>query len=274
MSALSALGTTAAGPWSIPRVCPGISWRRLRKVAALLRSRRFRRGLRHGVAAAIEHRHLAALAARTVIDVGAHRGQFSLLALELFPAARVFAFEPLAGPRAHCCAALAGEARLTVVPAALGRHAAERPMFVAACDDCSSLLPPAPETLHLMPQACQTDVETVRVLRLEDVITPDQLVRPALLKIDVQGFEGEVLEGVGQLLEHLDAVYLEASFRELYFSQPLAGELIAYLAERGFALDGVYNPLCDATGRALQADLDFRRVRHGPAARHRHGQSR
>lgn len=274
MSALSVFRESVAAPPSVRPVRRGPAWRRLHKGLALVRVPRFRRALQHGVAAAIEHRHLEALAARTVIDVGAHRGQFTLLALELFPAARVFAFEPLAGPRAHCCAALAGEPRLTVVPVALGRRTAERPMFIAACDDCSSLLPPAPETLHLMPQTCQTDAETVRVLRLEDVITPDQLVPPALLKIDVQGFEGEVLEGAGSLLEHLDAIYLEASFRELYFSQPLAGELIGYLADRGFALDGVYNPLCDASGRALQADLDFRRVRHGPAALHCHGQSR
>jgi FkbM family methyltransferase len=274
MSALSALGTTAAGPLSVPRLTPRDPWRRLRKALVLLRNRRFRHALRHGVAAAIEHRHLASLRARTVIDAGAHRGQFALLALELFPTARVFAFEPLAGPRAQCCAALAGEARLTIVPAALGRNATERAMYVAAHDDCSSLLAPAPDALRVLPQAWPMAAETVRVVPLAEVITPDQLVAPALLKIDVQGFEREVLEGAGELLARFDAIYLEAWFRELYLGQALAGELIGYLAGRGFALDGVYNLLCDASGRALQADLDFRRVRHGPAALGHHDQSR
>lgn len=274
MSALSALGTTAAGPLAGPHPSLADGWRRLRKGLMLLGSRRYRRGLYHGVAAAIEHRHLATLAARTVLDVGANRGQFALLALELFPAAQIFAFEPLAGPRAQLSAALGEEPRVTVVPVALGSAIAERPMYVAARDDCSSLLALAPEGSRLLPQACARAVETVRVVPLEDVVAPDQLVPPALLKIDVQGFEREVLDGAEPLLAHIDAVYLEASFCELYRGQPPAGELIGHLTSRGFALHGVHNPLCDAGGRVLQADLDFRRVRDAAADLGRHGQSR
>jgi FkbM family methyltransferase len=237
----------------------GRSWRRLQKAIRLLGNRRFRRGLRRGVAAAIEHRHLASVGARTVVDVGAHHGQFTLLALELFPEAEILAFEPLAGARRRFSVLLGDEPRVRIYPHALGRVAGVRPMLVAARDDCSSLLPARAACLNLLPELCPVACELVSVVRLGDVVEVEQIRRPALLKIDVQGFEGEVLAGLTPLLPRFDVIYLEASFCELCVGQALIRDLLLVLERQGFSLSGVYNPLCDGTGRALQADFDFRR---------------
>jgi hypothetical protein len=65
------------------------------KAARLLRTEIFRYGLRHGVAASIEHEGaLSGLGVRTVVDIGANLGQFSLLAPVLYHGARIYAFEP------------------------------------------------------------------------------------------------------------------------------------------------------------------------------------
>jgi hypothetical protein len=58
--------------------------------------------------------------------------------------------------------------------------------------------------------------------------------RPVLLKIDVQGFELEVLQGATDLLPHIDAVYVEASYVELYEGQALHEDIERYLAEAVF----------------------------------------
>ena len=80
--------------------------RRGRKLLRLLSNPRFRSGLRHGVAATIEH--AGALAGRdfaSVVDVGANHGQFTLFAAGLYPKARIFGFRAaaraLCGARAH-----------------------------------------------------------------------------------------------------------------------------------------------------------------------------
>jgi len=46
---------------------------------------------------------------------------------------------------------------------------------------------------------------------------------------------------------------------ELYKGQALADEVIAWLRERGFALNGVYNMAYDRNGKAVQADFLFGR---------------
>jgi len=80
---------------------------------------------------------------------------------------------------------------------------------------------------------------------------------PALLKLDVQGFELEALKGCEDLLHCFAWVYAECSFVELYEGQALADGVIAWLRERGCVLSGVYNMTYDKQGRAVQADFLF-----------------
>ncbi len=251
--------TTSAVGWRRP---PAVSLRRLHKMLILLGNSRYRRALCHGVAAAIEHRHLVELQARTVIDAGAHHGQFALLALELFPAAGILAFEPLREPRRRFLAALQGEPRVRLYPMALGSRAGEERMLVAARDDCSSLRHATAAQLEMAERSQPVASEAVRVVALDEVLARQALIPPVLLKIDVQGYELEVLQGADGVLGQIDAVYVEASFRELYAGQALISDVIDLLRARGFVLEGVYNVACDRAGRALQADFDFRRPWH------------
>jgi hypothetical protein len=78
---------------------------------------------------------------------------------------------------------------------------------------------------------------------------------PALLKVDVQGFELAALSGCASLLDRFAGVYVECSFVPLYAEQPIADEVLAYLRDQGFRLSGVYNLTHDRSGGAVQADF-------------------
>jgi FkbM family methyltransferase len=78
---------------------------------------------------------------RTVVDIGANRGQFALAARHCFADARIVSFEPLSGPAALWRAVFAGDARAALVEAAVGPEAGEAEIHVSARDDSSSLLP-------------------------------------------------------------------------------------------------------------------------------------
>lgn len=113
---------------------------------------------------------------------------------------------------------------------------------------------------ELFPGTHQIGTETIRIARLSDILSPDDITGSALLKIDVQGFEGEVLRGCEDMLDRFEWIYCEASFRELYAGQPLAHEIVAWLARRGFVMTGVEtHPTMIFDGRAVQADFLFSR---------------
>jgi len=90
----------------------------------------------------------------------------------------------------------------------------------------------------------------------------EEIVSPALLKLDVQGYELSALRGCEDLLQAFAWVYVERSFMELYKGQALADDVIAWLRERGYNLSGVYNMAYDRNGRAVQADFLFSRRNH------------
>jgi FkbM family methyltransferase len=234
--------------------------RRGRKLLRLLADRRFRPGLRHGVAATIEH--AGALAGRSfasVVDVGANRGQFALLAVGLWPQARVFAFEPLPEPYAVLARIAAGGRRIQAFRAAIGPRAARAQMHVMQPDDCSSLLAPTARQHAIFPQTQVAGQTTVEIAPLDAFVGPGDLGAPALLKLDVQGFELAALEGCAALLDCFAAVYVECSFLPLYAGQALADEVIEHLRARDFRLAGIYNLAHDHEGRAAQAHFWFER---------------
>jgi FkbM family methyltransferase len=235
---------------------------KLRKLAAILVVPAWREALRrHRVAAGVEHarvlRNLGPL--RTVVDIGANRGQFALAVRHVFPQARIVSFEPLAGPAALWRAVFAGDGQAELVEAAVGPESGTAQIHLSARDDSSSLLPITARQNALFPGTAEAGTATIHVVRLADALPAAHIETPALLKLDVQGFELQALAGCEAALDHFDWVYVECSFMELYAGQSFAGDVIAWLRERGLRLAGVYNMAYDGDGRAVQADFLFGR---------------
>jgi FkbM family methyltransferase len=139
--------------------------------------------------------------------------------------------------------------------AAIGPEATPARIHVMEPDDCSSLLAPTARQSTLFPQTRLAGSLPVEMAPLHAFIGPGDLHPPALLKLDVQGFELAVLAGCAALLDRFAAVYVECSFVPLYAGQPLADEVLAYLRDQGFRLSGVYNLTHDRSRRAVQADV-------------------
>lgn len=233
---------------------------RVRKLAALATDFFFLRAfLRGGVAPAIEHKSvLRRLPFDFVVDVGANRGQFSLICRRLRPAAVIVAFEPLAEPAKIYRRVFAGDARVELHACALGPRRGEIAINVSGSDDASSLLPISKIQTDNFPGTGTVATRMVSIGPLEDFLQPSQMGVCNLLKIDVQGYELEVLKSAEALLPLFDWVYAECSYVPLYEGQALAGEITDYLLARGFRLSGRFNPSTALVGQGLlQADLLF-----------------
>jgi FkbM family methyltransferase len=196
---------------------------------------------------------------RTLVDIGANSGQFSLMARMCWPECRIFAFEPLPQAADRFEATFRGDARVTLARCAVGQTRSEAVLHVSRKDDSSSLLPIGIAQTRFAPGTGEVATVGVRVAPLVDLISAGDLQPPSFLKIDVQGYEDRVLEGCHRLLDSFDFVYCELSFRQLYEGQPLADSIVGHLRSRGFQLHSVNSVSRDAGGCPVQADFLFQR---------------
>jgi len=215
--------------------------------------------LRRGVAPAIEHRELLrSLDCDLLLDVGANRGQFSLIARMEHPDWRIHAFEPQPGEAAIYRRIWRGDALVTLHELALGDHPGEADLHISRRRDSSSLLPIGEMQAKLFPSTEEVGIHRVKVVTLDSVGAAWQEARRILLKLDVQGFELSVLRGATNILRQCAFVYAECSQIPLYTGQALYPEVASFLSEHGFRPVRRINEQHDH-GRLIQADHLFAR---------------
>jgi FkbM family methyltransferase len=233
---------------------------RLRKLWVILRQAELRHAFfKHWVMAGVEHKAALNRPLATVVDIGANRGQFTLAARAI-SGATVISFEPLPEVAAIFQKVCAGDSSVKLHVAAIGEKAEKKLIHLSARDDSSSLLEIGEAQSDHFPGTHEVGTLEVEVGTLDDYLTREEIVRPAMLKLDVQGFELQALAGCKSLISNFDYVYCECSFVELYKNQKLAGEVIDYLHSLGFSLCGIYNPSYDREGNCIQADLLFKKI--------------
>jgi FkbM family methyltransferase len=214
--------------------------------------------LRYMVMAGVEHKVALNRQLSTVVDIGANRGQFALAARAI-SGAKVISFEPLPQVATIFRKIFSNDPSVRLYVAAIGESAEKRMIHLSARDDSSSLLEMGELQSSIFPGTEAVGSMEIEVGVLEQFITRDDIIRPAMLKLDVQGFEMQALVGCGTLISYFDFIYCECSFVELYKGQALGGEVINYLAALGFNLIGIYNPSYDRAGNCVQADFLFSR---------------
>lgn len=172
----------------------------------------------------------------TVIDVGANVGKFSRAALGVWPEATVVAFEPLPGEGRQLAATFSALEGVEVHTVALGAQDGTITFHPHVHSLSSSPLPVATDGAERYWWAEELPPIEVPVRRLDAVLAGRDLPRPLLVKLDVQGFELEVLAGAPRTLERADAVVIEQSFQRFYEGQPLFQESHAFLEAAGWRL--------------------------------------
>jgi FkbM family methyltransferase len=174
-----------------------------------------------------------ALEPRTVVDVGANRGEFVRAVRFACPAASVIAFEPIPHLADRIRRDFHGQP-VEVHAVALDDSEGTGDFHVLGSDDLSSLLPPAAALRHRTAEGHEAHVIQVPVRRLDDVCHLGAQHEPVLLKVDVQGGELRVLRGAERLLARVACLKLECDFEHLYEGQPSFAQVLSFLAERGF----------------------------------------
>lgn len=192
-----------------------------------------------------------------ILDVGANRGQFTL-ACRLALRAPIVAFEPIP-QEAEVFQRVHGQTPgVRLIEAALGDHSGRARLHLSGRADSSSLLPIGARQEELFPETRAVGEIEVIVERLDRFQTHWPGCSRLLLKLDVQGFELQVLRGAPETLRNCAYVYAECSEVPLYDGQALRVEVASYLESHGFRAESRWNPHYRA-GELIQADYLFAR---------------
>lgn len=214
---------------------------------------------RYGVFASAEHRPVLSPEFQTIVDIGANKGQFALACREWAPNARVISFEPLKTPAKIFRALFSGDDKVSLNEVAIGPKIQRSVIHVSAHEDSSSLLPIGPNQIALYPGTEEKAVVEIDIAPLPSYLIPEDIKSPAMLKLDVQGFEMEALKGCESIIKKFDVIYCECSFVELYSGQKLAYEVIEWLHQHQFNFAGIFNASYDHSGQVIQADFLFKK---------------
>jgi FkbM family methyltransferase len=234
---------------------------KLEKLRQILREPIFTLALLKGTAAGTEHiLVLQGMDFDFIVDVGANRGQFALVARKVFPRARILSFEPLVEPIQIFKRVFEHDRNITLYPYAIGREKMSSTIHVSREDDSSSLLPITGTQTDIFPGSAEKETRQVMVYPLSQLIDPSCIPPASLLKIDVQGYELDVLQGCEDILQKFSHLYVECSFVELYEGQALAHQIIAWLEARNFLLSSIHNIYYGKDGMAIQGDFLFSKM--------------
>jgi FkbM family methyltransferase len=137
----------------------------------------------------------------TIIDVGANIGLTASLFKSLIPACRVVCFEPDPVAHANLLRTLNGHSNIYVHREALGAVNGQ----ISFTQN-----PHSASASHLSPDTSMADgAATVNVVRLDE-FAKTEIKRIDFIKIDVEGFEPDVLEGGRQTIsDYRPPVFLE-----------------------------------------------------------------
>lgn len=173
----------------------------------------------------------------TVIDIGANKGLFAKHMRNILPKATIFSFEPI--PQVFDqLKENTFDINVNCLPFALGTKNQKLEMFVNDYSPSSSILSLADEHLSNFKKARNTHKEIIQMKRLDDFTEEIPLVKPILLKIDVQGFEDQVIEGGTSVIEMCEMIIIEVSFVTLYEGQKLFGSIYNQLKNLDFEYHG------------------------------------
>jgi FkbM family methyltransferase len=125
-------------------------------------------------------------------------------------------------------------------PVALGGQTGTGKLYVLAQASSSSLYPPNPEDIAQYDFLGLGDVVRIAdipLLSFSDFLDREQRPAPHLIKLDTQGAELSILQGLEERhWQDVVAVQSEVHFKELYLGEPLFHDLDAFMRSRGFML--------------------------------------
>lgn len=203
-----------------------------------------------------------------VLDVGANEGQFASFLRRAGFEGHIISFEPIPEIFARLERRMGSDPRWRGMNCALGDADGEAEINVTGSDaQASSLLP----LNEVGPQRWGDALRVVRtvpikVCRLDAVLDEVSAQVPAprriYLKMDTQGYDLKVVEGLGSRISEIAALQSEVSCTEFYEGMPRFTDALQRYLDLGYAIVGIF-PLSRELDQLRVIEFDVMMMRPG-----------
>jgi FkbM family methyltransferase len=175
--------------------------------------------------------------AASIVDVGGADGVIAKKFAAQFPNAKVYTFEPIKTTFQELLNTISGHQNIHGINKGLGAEKIEYATIHRLARVTSSSLFPAKTVISnsfFAENLKNESVEDVSITTLDDEIPSDEQIN--ILKVDVQGYEVEVLKGAKHTLRRVKLLVLEMQNHDLYEGAPKYFELDEFVRKEDFIL--------------------------------------
>jgi len=168
------------------------------------------------------------------IDGGCYKGRMAEKMLSTFPNATVHCFEPQADLYANLQKKFANEKRIKIYDTALSDHQGETEFHVNQDKYTSSILKSVSQDIKT------TNSTTVKLETLDEFAKNNSIDQIDFIKLDLQGYELNALNGGNHIVKNAKLIYIEFNFQERYEGCSMFYDVSKHLYESGFTLYRLY----------------------------------
>ena len=188
-----------------------------------------------------------------ILDIGASRGQYINSIRQMGYCKKFISFEPVKEAYEELKNRYDGDMMVKSYNVAIGDTNKDVLINVSECDLCSSVLAVNDITIKAEPATKHISKEKCKMRALDFFY--NEFTDNIMLKIDVQGFEKNVLLGATKTLKKAKILFVEMSLIELYKGEASFSDIVKMLEKKGFELYAITPAFMDnSNGRMLQVD--------------------
>ena len=181
-----------------------------------------------------------------IIDIGANIGYYALLEAKIAKKGKVYAIEPVSENRKFLIEniKLNNYKNISVYPYAISDKTGKKQIYVYDKKNWSSF------TKNPFGKIIKND--EVNAIKLDDFIKLNLKKSPTFIRMDTEGHEYEIINGMKKILESKKPLKLFIEFHSLFLSEKKIKEVMNVLKDNNFKIIKIFNEIHPQNHKSLE----------------------